>query len=49
MYTETPCKKVYAMATSHSPFFSQPQELTDILCEIALDKEPVIHTEQVFN
>lgn len=35
MYTETPCKKVYSMATSHSPFFSRPQELTDILCEIA--------------
>jgi pimeloyl-ACP methyl ester carboxylesterase len=35
MYTETPCEKVYSMATSHSPFFSQPKELTDILCEIA--------------
>ncbi len=49
MYTEIPCKKVYSMATSHSPFFSQPQKLTDILCEIALDKEPVIIAEQVFN
>ena len=36
MYTETPCDKLYSMATSHSPFFSKPQELTDILCEIAL-------------
>jgi pimeloyl-ACP methyl ester carboxylesterase len=35
MYTETPCKKVYRMETSHSPFFSRPQELSDILCEIA--------------
>jgi pimeloyl-ACP methyl ester carboxylesterase len=35
MYTETPCQKVYSMATSHSPFFSKPQELTDIFCEIA--------------
>lgn len=35
MYTETPCEKVYSMATSHSPFFSQPKELTEILCEIA--------------
>lgn len=35
MYTESPCEKVYQMATSHSPFFSQPKELTDILCEIA--------------
>lgn len=37
MYTETPCKKVYSMATSHSPFFSRPEELSDILCEIADD------------
>ena len=36
MYTETPCEKVYSMQTSHSPFFSRPKELTDILCEIAL-------------
>jgi len=36
MYTETPCEKVYRMATSHSPFFSKPKELADIFCEIAL-------------
>ncbi len=36
MYTELPCEKVYSMATSHSPFFSAPQELSDILTEIAL-------------
>jgi len=35
MYTETLCQKVYSMPTSHSPFFSKPQELCDILCEIA--------------
>jgi len=35
MYTETPCKKVYSLATSHSPFFSKPKELTNIFCEIA--------------
>jgi pimeloyl-ACP methyl ester carboxylesterase len=35
MYTETPCKKVYQMATSHSPFFSKPKELSSILTEIA--------------
>jgi hypothetical protein len=35
MYTETPCVKVYSMTTSHSPFFSKPQELSDIFCEIA--------------
>ncbi|HEV8285882.1 MAG TPA: alpha/beta fold hydrolase [Chitinophagaceae bacterium] len=37
MYTETPCKKVYSMATSHSPFFSKPKELVEIICEIAAD------------
>jgi pimeloyl-ACP methyl ester carboxylesterase len=35
MYTETPCQKVYSVATSHSPFFSKPQELSAIFCEIA--------------
>ncbi|GJM35268.1 MAG: esterase [Saprospiraceae bacterium] len=35
MYTETPCKKVYKLATSHSPFFSKPQELVDIFFDIA--------------
>lgn len=37
MYTETPCKKVYSIAASHSPFFSKPKELVDIICEIAND------------
>jgi pimeloyl-ACP methyl ester carboxylesterase len=37
MYTETPCKKVYSLATSHSPFFSKPRELTQIFEEIASD------------
>lgn len=36
MYTEMPCEKVYSMQTSHSPFFSRPEELSDIFCEIAL-------------
>jgi pimeloyl-ACP methyl ester carboxylesterase len=35
MYKETPCEKVFKMKTSHSPFFSKPKELTDILLEIA--------------
>jgi hypothetical protein len=35
MYTETPCEKVYSMDTSHSPFFSRPDELTKILLDIA--------------
>jgi pimeloyl-ACP methyl ester carboxylesterase len=34
MYTEMPCEKVYSMHTSHSPFFSKPQELVDILCGV---------------
>lgn len=36
MYTEMRCEKVYRLPTSHSPFFSKPRELSDILCEIAL-------------
>lgn len=35
MYNETVCEKVYQMNTSHSPFFSKPQELCDIFLEIA--------------
>jgi pimeloyl-ACP methyl ester carboxylesterase len=35
MYNEMPCQKVYSMNTSHSPFFSKPEELCSILCEIA--------------
>lgn len=34
MYTETPCEKVYKMNTSHSPFFSQPKTLVDILLNV---------------
>jgi pimeloyl-ACP methyl ester carboxylesterase len=37
MHNETPCKKVYSMNSSHSPFFSRPVELVDIFCEIASD------------
>ena len=35
MYNETICEKVYHMDTSHSPFFSKPKELYEILAEIA--------------
>jgi hypothetical protein len=35
MYTEIPCEKVFTMQTSHSPFFSQPEELVNIFQEIA--------------
>lgn len=34
MLREMPCAKVYKLASSHSPFFSKPKELTDIFCEI---------------
>lgn len=37
MYEGLPCKKVYSMDTSHSPFFSRPKELADIMLEIAAD------------
>ena len=37
MYTETPCKKVYKLATSHSPFFSRPRELVETLMKIAAE------------
>src|SRR5688572_16471317 len=35
MYSETICEKVYRLPTSHSPFFSKPGELCEILLEIA--------------
>jgi hypothetical protein len=38
MYEETPCKKIYSMPASHSPFFSMPKELVDIFCEVGLDE-----------
>lgn len=37
MYQDTPCKKVYRLATSHSPFFSKPVELVDLFLKIAAD------------
>ncbi|MBL7781383.1 MAG: alpha/beta fold hydrolase [Saprospiraceae bacterium] len=39
MYEETTCNKVYTMPSSHSPFFSQPNELCAILTEIAEREE----------
>jgi pimeloyl-ACP methyl ester carboxylesterase len=32
--TRVPCKKVYKLASSHSPFFSMPEKLVEILNEI---------------
>lgn len=34
MYTEMPCEKVYSLKSSHSPFFSMPKELTEILVSL---------------
>jgi hypothetical protein len=33
MLRDTPCDRVFSMATSHSPFFSQPGRLVDLLIE----------------
>ena len=35
MYNETVCEKVYELPSSHSPFFSMPEKLTDIILEIS--------------
>lgn len=35
MLEQMPCLKVYKIPSSHSPFFSMPDKLTDIICEIA--------------
>ena len=34
MYGETSCEKVYSLPTSHSPFFSRPKELVEILVKL---------------
>ena len=39
MYTEMPCVKVYQMPTSHSPFFSRPDELCALFMEIAQEEK----------
>jgi pimeloyl-ACP methyl ester carboxylesterase len=35
MYAESPCQRVISMNTSHSPFFSAPDELADHLLRLA--------------
>lgn len=37
MYTAMPCKKLYSLNTSHSPFFSAPEELAAILVDAAAE------------
>lgn len=44
MYTETPCEYVYQLATSHSPFFSRPKELVDILLDATAEKQLPLHS-----
>lgn len=39
MYKELPCKKVYQMDTSHSPFFSKPKELVQLFYQIVQNEE----------
>ncbi|HWJ90648.1 MAG TPA: alpha/beta fold hydrolase [Flavisolibacter sp.] len=34
MYTEMPCEQVFSLPTSHSPFFSRPGELVEILVSL---------------
>ncbi|MCF2502104.1 alpha/beta fold hydrolase [Dyadobacter sp. CY107] len=33
--TNVACQKVYKLASGHSPFFSMPEKLVDVFCEIA--------------
>lgn len=39
MYTEQPCEEVYTLNTEHSPFFSAPNRLKNILDKIGDTKE----------
>lgn len=39
MYMELPCQKVYQLNSSHSPFFSRPEELVTLLFDIASIKK----------
>lgn len=40
MYTNLPCEKVYKLNTEHSPFFSAPNNLKNILDKIGDDNDP---------
>jgi hypothetical protein len=35
MYTQTPCEKVLTLDTDHSPFFSKPDALAEMLGALA--------------
>ncbi len=41
MYTEQPCEKVYTLNTEHSPFFSAPDNLKNVLDKIGDDHNPL--------
>jgi pimeloyl-ACP methyl ester carboxylesterase len=47
MYSEMPCRKIYRLASSHSPFFSMPEALCDIFCEIASDGKQIEDEAQI--
>jgi pimeloyl-ACP methyl ester carboxylesterase len=34
MHTTTPCRKVHTLDTDHSPFFSAPEQLTELLLSV---------------
>jgi pimeloyl-ACP methyl ester carboxylesterase len=36
MYTALPCRKVYSLPTSHSPFISAPEQLAGCLLDVAV-------------
>ena len=41
MYTEQPCEDIYKLNTEHSPFFSAPNQLKNILDKIGDDDKPL--------
>ena len=42
MQKYSPCRKTFAIDTDHSPFFSAPEELADILSQIGNAAEPLM-------
>lgn len=44
MYTEQPCEQVYTLNTEHSPFFSAPDNLKNVLDKIGDDDNPLKST-----
>lgn len=46
MYTAMPCEEVYTLHSEHSPFFSMPDNLKNILLKIAKDENPLKLAEE---